>query len=297
MNKTLTVFTPAYNRAHTIGRTYESLCRQTSSDFKWIVVDDGSVDDTRSLVEGWIAEGRIPIEYYYKENGGMHSAHNVAYEHIDTELAVCIDSDDYMPDDAVELILKRWAEYGRDPKYGGIVGLDRYEDGRVVGKQFPDDLHECRVQDFWGLYKVHGDKKYVLRTEVIKKFLPYPVFPGERNMTVNYVYYQISMDHLFLCTNETYCIVEYQTDGLSAGIFRQYQSSPRSFMYTRNIYMDILPSFKRRFRQAIHYVSSSIFAKDMRFLGKASRKGLVLLAIPFGVVLNMYVRYKNSRRK
>lgn len=297
MNKTLTVFTPAYNRAHTISRTYESLCRQTSSDFKWIVVDDGSIDNTSSLVAGWIEEDRIPIEYYYKNNGGMHTAHNIAYEHIDTELAVCIDSDDYMPEDAVELILKRWAKYGRDSKYAGIVGLDRYEDGRVVGCPFPKGLSESRVQDFWSIYGVYGDKKYVLKTDVIKNYLPYPVFPGEKNMTVNYIYFQISMDHLFLCTNETYCIVEYQPDGLSASIFRQYQSSPKSFMYTRNIYMDILPSFKRRYRQAIHYVSSAIFAKDKYFIRKAKRKWLVILALPWGVCLNYYVRFRNNRNR
>ena len=79
--KTLTVFTPAYNRAHTIGRTYESLCRQTSKDFEWLVVDDGSKDNTRELVENWIKEGKIDIRYVYQENQGMHGAHNTAYDY------------------------------------------------------------------------------------------------------------------------------------------------------------------------------------------------------------------------
>ena len=104
--KTLTVFTPAFNRAHTLVRTYESLCRQTCQDFCWLVVDDGSTDNTRQLVEGWIEEGRIPVRYIYKENGGLHTAYNTAYANIDTELNMCVDSDDFLPDDAVDLILK-----------------------------------------------------------------------------------------------------------------------------------------------------------------------------------------------
>lgn len=100
--KTLTVFTPTYNRAHTLGRTYESLLRQTDQDFEWLVIDDGSTDNTRRLVQGWIAEDKIPIRYIHKENGGLYTGYNTAYANIETELCVCIDSDDYMPDDAVE---------------------------------------------------------------------------------------------------------------------------------------------------------------------------------------------------
>ena len=105
--KTLTIFTPAYNRAHTIGRTYESLCRQTCKDFEWLILDDGSQDNTRQLVESWIAEDKIPIRYIYQQNQGMHGAHNTAYRNITTELNTCIDSDDYMPDDAVEKIIMK----------------------------------------------------------------------------------------------------------------------------------------------------------------------------------------------
>ena len=97
---TLTVFTPTFNRAYCLHLCYESLLRQTCTDFEWLVVDDGSTDNTRALVNGWIQDGKISVRYIYKENGGMHTGYNTAYDNIDTELAVCIDSDDYMPDDA-----------------------------------------------------------------------------------------------------------------------------------------------------------------------------------------------------
>ena len=128
----LTVFTPTYNRAHTLGRTYESLCRQTCRDFVWLIVDDGSSDGTDRLVASWQAEERIPITYVRQENQGMHGAHNTAYRHITTELNTCIDSDDWMPDDAVERIVACWREHGSE-RVAGIVGLDATADGAIIG--------------------------------------------------------------------------------------------------------------------------------------------------------------------
>ena len=115
----LTVFTPAYNRAHTLPRTYESLCNQKCKDFCWLIIDDGSTDDTEQLVKGWMEKDNgFEIQYIYKENGGMHTAHNTAYENIITELNVCIDSDDCMAKDGVAKILKKWDEV-KDSGYAG----------------------------------------------------------------------------------------------------------------------------------------------------------------------------------
>ena len=105
MEKILTVFTPTYNRAYILPKCYESLTKQTCKEFVWVIIDDGSTDDTAELVKKWIEEDKIEIRYYYQDNKGMHGAHNKAYEVIDTELNVCIDSDDYMTDDAVEIIV------------------------------------------------------------------------------------------------------------------------------------------------------------------------------------------------
>lgn len=142
---TLTIFTPAYNRAHTIGRTYESLCRQTLKDFEWLVIDDGSTDNTRQLIQGWMLEDKIPIRYVYQENQGMHGAHNTAYKNISTELNTCIDSDDWMPDDAVYKIVSFWKRYGSE-KVAGIMGLDATSDGKVIGDRFPEDLKQITLR-------------------------------------------------------------------------------------------------------------------------------------------------------
>ena len=106
--KVLTVFTPTYNRAYCLHQCYESLVRQTCKDFVWMIIDDGSTDNTKDLVDQWLKNNLIDIEYIWQENQGMHGAHNTAYDSIKTELNVCIDSDDYMPDDAVEKIISMW---------------------------------------------------------------------------------------------------------------------------------------------------------------------------------------------
>lgn len=121
--KALTVFTPTYNRAHLLRRLYESLVTQSCMDFEWMVIDDGSTDFTRQLIEEFINDGRIPITYIYKDNGGLYTGYNTAYEHITTELCVCIDSDDFMPENAVEIIIDTWRKKGSN-RYAGIIGLD-----------------------------------------------------------------------------------------------------------------------------------------------------------------------------
>ena len=148
MKATLTIFTPAYNRAYTLHKCYESLKKQTNKDFEWLIIDDGSTDNTRELVQSWIEENLIPIKYHYQKNQGMHGAHNSAYELIDTKLNVCIDSDDYMPDDAVEKILKFWEE-NQSEEIAGIAALDAYESGEVIGTTFPKDLKTSTSFDMY----------------------------------------------------------------------------------------------------------------------------------------------------
>ena len=292
---TLTIFTPTYNRAHTLWKGYEGLKRQTCKDFKWIIVDDGSTDNTRELVSGWIKENLVPIEYYYKKNGGMHSAHNEAYRHIDSQLAVCIDSDDYMTDNGVELIINRWQKYGTE-RFAGMIGLDIFEDGYVVGTYFPKGLHKCKTYDLAKKHGVYCDKKYVYRPDVLKKYLPYPEFEGERYGTVNWLYQVIDHDYDMLCSNDVYCIVEYQEDGLSVNTFNQLKQSPRTRAVECNMHMKYQKYFTIRFKKAMQYVACAILAKDWHFLTKASSKGLVFTALPFGIAYYLYLKRQKIKK-
>ena len=290
---TLTVFTPAYNRAHTIGRTYESLCRQTCKDFEWLVVDDGSTDNTRELIEGWIEEGKIPIRYIFQNNQGMHGAHNTAYSNINTPLNTCIDSDDYMPDDAVEKILDCWRERGSD-KYAGLIGLDITEDGEIIGTKFPPDMATTTLQGFYSKGG-KGDKKLVYRTDVIKNYPDYPLFEGERYVGLAYKYMLIDQDYELIALNEPLVVVEYQLDGSSFNMFKQYWNNPKGFAFFRKAEMSIPQSFKRKLMICTHYVSSSIISKNRRFIQESPEKLLTILCIPSGMALYWLIRRKVKR--
>lgn len=311
---TLAVFTPAYNRAHTIERTYKSLCRQTSHDFMWVIVDDGSSDGTKELVASWVKnaieskdskerfqlEGYakdadwLKIHYIYKENGGMHTAHNVAYEHIETELAVCIDSDDWMPDNGVEVIVKRWQEYGEE-RFAGMIGLDIFEDGYVIGPAMPKGWTHCKTYELQNTLNVFCDQKYVYRPEIIKKYLPYPEYPGERYGQVNWVYQVIDHDYEMLCSNDVYCVVEYQQDGLSLDVLHQYRQSPRTRMYECNQLMTAVPYFKENVKRAIQYDACAIILKKWSLMFKSTKSWLTTIVFPLGIAYYYYMSKKKGK--
>lgn len=223
----LTVFTPAYNRAHTLPRTYESLCRQSCKDFLWLIVDDGSTDETAALVRQWQSrDNGFAIEYRYKENGGMHTAHNVAYANIHTELNTCIDSDDALAEGAVEYILRKW-EQVRDQGYAGLIGLDADFEGHIIGKGFPEGMTQTTLSGYYAQGGA-GDKKLVYRTDLINAYPEYPVFEGEKYVSLAYKYLLIDQDYKLAVLDEVLCNVEYQQDGSSLNMYRQYYKNPRA---------------------------------------------------------------------
>lgn len=291
----LTIFTPAYNRAHTLPRTYESLCAQDCKDFIWLIVDDGSTDNTSKLVKEWKGkENGFEIQYIYKENGGMHTAHNTAYENIHTELNVCIDSDDRMPLGAVGKIKKTW-ELIRNSGYAGIIGLDSDFDGNIIGKGFPNGVIDTTLGGYYAAGGA-GDKKLVYRTDVINSIPEYPVFPGEKYVGLAYKYTLIDQKFRLFVLNEILCEVEYQSDGSSKTMWKQYLNNPKGFAFLRKIAMQYPTSKKRLIRDCIHYCSSSQIAKNKSYIRESPKKFLTVLCTPMGWLLTYVVRKKANEK-
>lgn len=293
---TLTIFTPAYNRAHTLCRTYESLCRQTCKDFEWLIVDDGSTDNTRQLVEEWMGYALLPIRYIYQENQGMHGAHNTAYKNIHTELNTCIDSDDWMPDDAVEKIVSFWKKHGSD-RVAGLMGLDVTVEGKVIGERFPEGLKECTLRGYYEDLRGFGDKKLVYRTSVICDTPDYPLFEGERYFGLDYRYHIVDEQMPLLVSNDVMAVVDYQDDGSSRGMWRQYWTNPKGFAFYRKFDMQQTRSWKRKMEDNIHYVSHSIRSRNSSFLVESPMKGLTLLALLPGSLLYFWNRRQVKKGK
>ena len=291
----LTVFTPAYNRADLLTRCYESMCKQTNKNFIWMIVDDGSTDNTREISESWVKNTKdFQVIYIYKENGGLHTAYNTAIANIDTELCVCIDSDDFMPDNAVGLILDFWKKNGSD-KYAGIVGLDFDMDGNVIGDMLPDIKSVNLIGLFTRKYNiVNGDRTNVVRTELYKKYAPMKVFKGEKNFNPHYMHLQISEEYDFLVLNENLRFVDYQETGMTNSMLKQYRSSPNSFAEIRKLYLSFKDtSLKFKIKHSIHLASSCILAKKtMSSIKDNPYKLLSVIALPFGFALSLIVRCK-----
>ncbi len=308
--KTLTIFTPAYNRAHTIGRTYQSLCRQSCRDFEWLVIDDGSSDNTRDLITSFLTDieevyenefyGQsvgspwLRVHYIYQQNQGMHGAHNTAYDAIHTELNTCIDSDDYMPDDAVEKILTLWKSLSDEEKtkHAGILALD-VEDKtlNVIGDYLPTDRKSTTLSGYYERGG-RGDKKLIYRTDVVKSVPRYPLFEDERYVGLAYKYMLIDQQYELLILNEPVCIVEYQLDGSSHSMYRQYWNNPKGWSFYRKTEMLYTHSLKRKLIVCMHYVSSSIMAGNKRFVAESPCKLTTVLSIPLGMALFFYVKCK-----
>lgn len=290
----LTVFTPTYNRAYTLHKCYESLKRQTCKDFIWLIIDDGSTDNTKNIVNEWIEEGYVKIRYYFQENKGMHGAHNTAYELIDTELNVCIDSDDYMSDYAIEKILLFW-EKNKRKDICGIAALDAYKEEEVIGTMFPNYIKESTYWDIYNKHKVIGDKKFIYRSDLTKKY-PYPIFEGEKYVGLGYKYAKLDENYKLLLLNEIVCIVEYMDDGSSKNMLNQYRKNPKGFAFIRVEDMkNPKATFRLKIKSCIHYVSSSFISKNKKFIKESPCKLLTIITIPFGFILYKYIMKNTSQ--
>lgn len=291
---TLTVFTPTYNRADLLIRGYEALKRQTCMDFLWLIIDDGSTDNTREVVEGWMKQDNgFEIRYAYKENGGLHTGYNKAIELMDTEICVCIDSDDWMPDGAVEIICQEWQKY-KDEDVAGIVGLDYRSDGGILGDHFPDGkkVHYIELKED---KQFNFDNKIVLRTDLLKMVAPQPSFPGEKNFNPIWMILKVDQMKPFVLIDKCLCVVDYQGGGMSYNLINQYFNSPNSFLELRKLYISLkYASWKYKLRNHIHLVAQSFIAHKNPF--PISNNILTTIFVyPMGWLVYLYMNNNHNK--
>ena len=224
----------------------------------------------------------------------MYTGYNIAYTNITSPLNVCIDSDDFIPENAVELILQTWNERGGE-QYAGIIGLDFYADKKQpIGGYFPKDLNEVYLHDLY-LYRIHlGDAKQVMRTDLMSHIAPQIGFPNEKDFNPIYMLLQACDTLPLLVINENLCWVDYQKTGMAANIFKQYVRSPHSLIKMRKMEMNLQRNtFRNLLRLNIHYVSSCLIARNKHWLKDSPKPLLTLLMAPFGFILYLFILWKN----
>lgn len=235
-NKTITILTPTYNRANLLPVLYNSLLKQTDTDFEWILVDDGSSDDTKSVVDDFVSQNKIDIRYYYQANSGKHCALNKGINAANGELLFIVDSDDYLPEDAISLILEYHKKYRDNDKICGYSFLRCYEDGTVNEGYFPREewvtsFVEARINI--GLL---GDKAEVFKTDVLKKY-PFPEFEGEKFLPEDVIWMRMSRDYDMVHINKCIYISEYLEGGLTKQGRSKKKESPKGMMLRSSEYI------------------------------------------------------------
>lgn len=297
MEEIITVFTPTYNRANLLPRAYEALRRQSCKKFVWMIIDDGSTDNTEQIVKEMIDhESEFKIQYVKKENGGLHTGYNTAIKYATTELMFNIDSDDWIAENAIQKIVDFWYSQPDRDKFAGIVALDCFESGKIVGRKFP----EGRCFNFIDRFispdaKTYGDCAAVVRTDLYKEVAPMKSFPGEKNFNPDWLLLEIAKKYDLLVMNEPLKCIEYQPTGMSASIFRQYLNSPNSFAEIRKQYLGFEgSSFKFKVRHTIHYVSSCFIAKKgiKETIMGTGMPALCFCCLPLGLLLSLFIRFR-----
>ncbi len=228
----VTVFTPAYNRAYRLPVLYESLKNQTSGDFEWIVINDGSTDNTDELFEKWVhEENSFPIIYKKDQNGGKHRAINKAVNMAGSDAFFIVDSDDYLLPDAIEKVILWFEGIADNEEFAGVSGLKGYKEDDPVGGygSFDTEYVDCtNLQRH--LYNLLDDKAEVYKTSILKKY-PFPEFEGENFVPEPVVWDHIARDgYKIRWYNEIIYICEYLEDGLTASSNKKFMDNPKGFL-------------------------------------------------------------------
>jgi glycosyltransferase involved in cell wall biosynthesis len=291
----ISVLTPTYDRAHTLGRLYASLATQTYRSFEWLVIDDGSTDGTERLVEAWISDGNIEIVYERLEHRGIHVAWNRGIELARGEFVTVVGSDDWLVPEGLELMLEWWNTIPDpdDDSFSGVVGLCGHPDGRVVGDRYPRDVFDCDPVELFHVHGIRGDKHSMLRRDVYREFpFPYDDDPSIKWVPSQLVWNRMALKYRERHVNRIVKVVDYQEEGLSARAHELPMSSPRPMRQylLEELQLPHRLPMRRRVRSYANYVRFSLHARTpVRVQLEDAPSTLAYAAVaPLGLML--YVR-------
>lgn len=294
----ITVFTPTYNRGYTINKCYESLKKQTFKKFEWLIYDDGSVDNTKEIVEGFIKEGIVNIRYYYEENRGKHVAINRGTDLAKGELFFIVDSDDYLTEDSLKVVNEAWdsIEDNNKNKYAGVSGR-RYLVNKDNNKfNFSEKYYDADSIRFNLIDNNMQDKAEVYSTKVLRKY-KFPEFDGENFMTEAVVWYKIAEDgYKIRWFNDDIYICEYLDDGLTANFYKKRIKSINSTCHSYNKLSSFNIPIKYKIRYKINYFRYGINKYSISCLiRELNDKKFIIISLLIGYF--MYLLDKKAQHK
>lgn len=280
----LTIFTPTYNRAYILPNLYQSLIRQQDKHFEWVIVDDGSTDNTSTLVKEWVALKEVNIIYQYQTNQGKHVAINTGLDLAHGELFFIVDSDDNLTIDAVAQVRKFWDRVTDVRNISGILSYRQFPNGKLVGTKLPVDVRRCKLRDCLRKYGSVGDKVVIYRTDIISQFR-YPKFSDERFLGESFVFNQIDDAYDMLVMDDRIYNFDYQDDGLSQDFRKLYRQNPKGMRLSMLQALNYQDGLKCRLKILAHIGCLSIHLHDMKTYFSSSIFPLVMMAFPLALVL------------
>ncbi len=285
----ITVLTPTYNRAHTLTRLYNSLKSQNNNNFEWLIIDDGSSDNTKQLVQKWINEkNSFNIIYFKKENGGKHTAINKGIEIAKGKLTLIVDSDDYLTNDAIEKIIEKEKTIKNiSEKFAGIAFCKGFSENNIVGTTFKGEFVDATSIER-KKYNILGDKAEVFYTSVLKEN-KFPEFEGEKFMTEALVWNRIAkkgykirwfQDIIYIC--------EYRDDGLTKLGYTKFKESPKGLLLFINESIEYLNLNLLERLSRYSYYSKAVY--ENKNIKKASEDlGIKETTLKFAILLRKIV--------
>ena len=284
-NVLITILTPTYNRLKYLPRVFESLCKQTNTDFEWLIIDDGSTDDTEEYIKT-LQHKFFRIIYKKKENSGKHTALNYAHPYINGKLVLILDSDDWLTEDAVEVIKNDWEKYQDNNTICGFSYKKEDVSGKVLTKKAINDYFLSTHFEWRINAEIKGDCCEVLKKEILLAY-PFPEFEGERFMSEGWLWNHVALNYKTVYRNKTIYICEYLEEGLSKTGRKLRMQCPLGMMENCKSFFVKQVRWKIQIKEMLLFWVYGLCAK-MRFreIVRASGKGLnMILVAPFGMVL------------
>lgn len=277
----ISVFTPTYNRAYCIHKLYKSLCMQTCNDFEWIVIDDGSIDNTVEILKSFIEEKKIPITFLSQQNAGKHVAINRGVNIAKGELFFIVDSDDILPKDSIENALSIYESVINDPQICGICGLKGFINGGIIGGEKTFNTLDCSSIDFRHKFKIKGDMAEIVKTQILKQF-PFPEYEEEKFCPEALIWFRIGLEYKFRYFSKIIYLCEYLSDGLTSNIVKVRKNSPKASMLYYSEFTHLPIPYIYKIKGAINY---------WRFASKNRIGELSILLLLIGYVPGKFLRY------
>lgn len=292
MNKNIiTVITPTYNRAHILGNCYNSLINQTQKDFVWMIIDDGSVDNTQQLIKEWQKENKIKIVYYKKNNGGKASALNLAFDKVQTSYLVCLDSDDTFEKNTIEIVLSKLEKIKDNCDYCGIIALRTAQNGSVLGgKEIPDGVFDIKTPEIENVYKINSEVICFFKTNVITKYR-FPVIPNEKFISPAYLEYEVCRKYKFLVSKEVLCYCEYQEDGLTKNKRTVIKQNPIGYTIVKKQSYELSTNPLFKIKHGVMYICGSLLSNDKAIIKNSPSRIMTIALFPIGWLIYI-LRYK-----